>query len=68
MNLLGWILVIKVVSGGAMGGAISYEEVKYPSQIACESAAKQVIVKQTAQLAGSQITHTFLAYCKPVIK
>lgn len=60
-----WLLIITVVSGGAMGGPIKYDSIPYPTQQACEQAIKSVRVQQTTQLAGNNVTHTTLIFCKP---
>jgi hypothetical protein len=63
---MSWLLIITVVSGGAMGGPIHYATpIPYPTQIACEQAAKNVRIQQTTQLAGNNVTHTALVYCRP---
>lgn len=62
---MSWLLIISVVSGGAMGGLIRYDTVSYPTQQSCEQAIKSVRVQQTTQLAGNNVTHTALVYCKP---
>ena len=64
MTIVGYLLVWKVLSGGALGGMIGMDVSYFPTQIACESALKSVQVKQTTQQVGDRVTHTFVAYCK----